>query len=308
MQKAFFGKMILLSVSSGIFLTGCGQPAGNMNSNSATMNANSANANANSANMNANANTNMTTSSATVEAREPETYRAKVSLKLEATGDSQNASLPGVTANVARSGGERMMEFSLPNGEKVVYLDKAGTNYLLLPNKKQYAELNQESLGFEVRRMLMPEQIVNQVKAMKGVQLVGEENVNGRQVIKYSYSATANTQTKAGTVATDSFILVDKETGLPLRSETISQSQSGGNVQGYQGLRFVTDMTDIQTTVDSAMFTVPTDYQKIDPEQVKAQVNLIFNAVTMLVGQALKQAQPNMNQPGASPAGSPMNQ
>jgi hypothetical protein len=305
MQRAFFGKVILLSVSAGIFLTACGQPAGNMNSNSATMNANSANSNANSSNVNASANTNLTSSAVTVEAKEPEQYQAKVTLKLEATGEGQAATLPAITANVARNSGERMMEFTLPNGEKVVYLDKAGTNYLILPNKKQYAELNKESLGFEVRRMLMPEQIVNQVKTMPGVQRVGEENVNGRQVVKYSYSGTANTQTQAGKVSTESFILVDKETGLPIRSETVSQSQTGGNVQGYKGLRFVTDMTDIKTTVEPTMFALPADYQKIDSEQVKAQVNLIFNAVTMLVGQALKQTQTNpmpANAPTATPA------
>ncbi len=292
MRIILIGKAVCLSI--GVLLAGCQSQAVNTNVNlvNANANANVVNSNVNSSNMNANANMNTTTSSVAVEAKEPEQYQAKVTLKLETAGENQTTALPAITANVARNSSERMMEFALPNGEKVIYLDKAGTNYLILPNRKQYAELNKDSLGFDVRRMLMPEQIVNQVKAMQGVQRIGEENVNGRAVIKYSYSGTANTQTNAGKVSTDSFILVDKETGLPLRSETVSQSQTGANVQGYKGLRLVTDMTDIKTIAEPTLFAMPTGYQKIDSEQVKAQTDMIFNAVTLLLGQALKQAQP----------------
>lgn len=309
MQRAFFGKVVILSVSSGIFLTACQPQAGNMNSNSVNRITNGAISNANSSNMNANVMTNSTTSSSvTVEAKEPEQYQAKVSLKLEASGDNQAQTMPTVTANVARNSSDRMMEFALPNGEKAVYLDKAGTNYIIFPNRKQYAELDKESLGFEIRRMMMPEQMVNQVKGMPGVQRIGEENVNGRQVVKYSYSGAANTQTQAGKVNTESFILVDKETGLPLRSETVSQSQNGSNVQGFSGLRLVTDMSDIKTTADPALFALPTDYQKISPEQVKSQVNLIFNAVALLLGQVLKQGQQQTApSPMASPTAAPAN-
>src|SRR5678815_1791001 len=133
--------------------------------------------------------------------------------------------------------------------------------------------------------------IRDRVKTIPGVRLVGEETANGRTVVKYAYSGAANTQTAAGTVATESYILVDKETSLPLRSETVSQSQSGGNVQGVNGLRMVTEMTDIKTTPDASVFTLPSDFQKIDAEQVKAQANLIFNAAAAIIGQVIKQAQ-----------------
>ena len=129
------------------------------------------------------------------------------------------------------------MEFSLPNGEKVVYLDKGDTHYLILPNRSQYAELNKEALGFEVRGMLMPENIVNQVKSMKGVELVGEENLNGRQVLRYRYGASADTKTKAGTVETQSFIIVDKETGLPLTLRDLVAIAGRGECAGLQGAK-----------------------------------------------------------------------
>ncbi|HKP70443.1 MAG TPA: hypothetical protein VJV05_14240 [Pyrinomonadaceae bacterium] len=282
------GSTVLASV---LVATGCQGPATNT-----TVATNSTNVSSNT-NFNSNTNTNAT-SSTSITTSEPNEYQANIKLTLETMGEAQKATLPTLGAMVARSGADRVMEFIMPGtNDKVIYLEKAGMNYVILPNRKQYAELTKEALGFEVRRLLMPEQIVAQVKAIPGVRLVGEETTNGRSVVKYAYSGTANTQTQAGNVTTESYVLVDKETSLPVRSETVSQSQSGANVQGVSGVRMVTEMTDIKTTPDPSLFTLPTDYAKIDPEQVKAQANLIFNAVAALAGQAIKQAQ--------APAGSP---
>ncbi len=284
---------VVVFVSS-LFI-GCGaQPGVNL----ANSTANTTNSNTNSINTNSVASN--SAASPVVETKEPTAYQAAVTLKLEAIGGQQNIALPTLSANVARSGDDRRMEFTMPAGGRVVYLDKAGTNYLVLPEKKQYAELNRDSLGFDVRRMLMPEQIIEQVKNVQGMQLVGEEKYNGRDAIKYRYGAVANTQTKAGQVETESFLLVDKETGLPLRSETVSQSQSGSNVQGYSGLRVVTEITEIKTEVSPELFAEPTAFQKIESEQVRSQVNMIFNSVAMLIGQLMKQGQT-----AASPMTSP---
>jgi hypothetical protein len=300
MSKKFSLKPIVLSVlfaSVGLSI-GCQTNTANSNANLVNTNANISNAFTNSANTNS---ANMNSSVSVIESREPDQYQAMVKLSLEALGEQQKATLPTIGANVARNGAERRMEFTMPNGEKIVYLDKAGTNYLILPNRKQYAEINRESVGFEVRRLLTPDEIVKRVQNLQGVQRVGEEQLNGRTVIKYRYEGVANTQTQAGQVETESFLIIDKETGLPLRSETVSQSQTGGNVQGYKGLRLITEMTDIKTDVDETLFAPPTDFQKVEAEQVRAQVNLIFQVVAQLIGQAMQSAQPS-----ASPAATPM--
>jgi hypothetical protein len=242
-----------------------------------------------------------------VETKEPEQYQATVKLQLIATGDTQNMTVPPITANVARNANDRAMEFALPTGEKVIYLDKGDNmHYVIFPARKQYAEITPETVGFDVRRMMMPDQIVAQIKAIQGVQPAGEETVNGRQALKYTYSGTANTQTQAGKVDTQSYLLVDKETGLPLHSETLTQSESGSNIQGYRGIKLVTEMSDIKMTPDQDLFNVPTGYAKIDPEQVRATANAIFSAVSAIVGQALK-SQPNTaanvsSSPTVSPA------
>ena len=289
----FLGSIIFIGA---VLASGCQGPG----TNSAVAN-NSTFVNAN-ANFNTNTNTTVTSSGTVITTSEPEQYQANVKLTLETLGEGQKGTLPAIGAMVARSGADRVMEFALPTGEKVIYLDKGGMNYVILPNRKQYAELTKEALGFEVRRLLMPEQIVQQVKAIPGVRLVGEETANGRTVVKYAYSGAANTQTAAGTVATESYVLVDKETGLPVRSETVSQTQSGANVQGVNGVRVVTEMTDIKTAPDANIFTLPSEFQKIDPEQVKAQANIVFQAVAAIIAQMVNQASAN-NAPAAN--GSP---
>ncbi len=292
-QTIFIGAAGILGAT---ILAGCGaQPAINT-SNVTNVNSNSANSTVNS---NTSANTN-SSASASVAAREPEQYQATVTIKAEATGDQQRSAMPTLSANVARSGNDRRMEFTMPAGGRVVFLDKAGTNYLVLPDKRQYAELNQEALGFEVRRMLMPEQIVEQTKAMPGVKFVGEEQYNGRTVLKYQYGAVTNTQTQAGQVATESFLLVDKETGLPLRSETHAQTQSGANVQGFSGIRLVTEIADIKSVPETGIFDAPTEFQKIEASQVRGQVDMIFNTLASFAAQMMRQSQLAPN-PATSP-------
>ncbi len=292
-RSLYLGTLAVVSI---VALSGCGaQPTvTNTNISNTNSNANSV-ANSNSA---ANA---TTADTAVVAAREPERYQATVSVKVEAVGDQKTSAMPTLAASVARSDNDRRMEFTMPAGGRVVFLDKGGVNYLILPDKRQYAELNQESLGFEARRLLMPEQIVESVKAVPGIRFVGEEQYKGRTVLKYQYGAVADTQTQAGQVATESFLLVDKETGLPLRSETVSQSQSGGNVQGFTGIRLLTEITDIKTDLAQGLFDTPTDMEKIDSAQVKAQVDMIFSALASFATQMMRQSQPAAS-PMASPA------
>ena len=297
------GLVLLGAFVAVTFISGCGAPGTNTTMTNTNVNSNT--------NLLSNTNLNSTTTNtAAITTGEPEMYQANVRLSLQAMGDTQTATMPTLGAVVARSGADRVMEFALPTGEKIIYLDKGGMNYLILPNRKQYAELTKDAVGFEVRRLLMPEQIAQQVKAIPGMRLAGEESHNGRPVVKYVYSAAANTATQAGTVATESYVLVDKETSLPVRSETVSQSQSGGNVQGFKGLKMLTEMTDIKTSPDPNMFVLPTDYQKIDSEQVKAQATAIFQVVGQLLGQMMQQASqpqaPAANAPAANaPAASP---
>ncbi len=290
----FLNKNIVLSVSlaslAGFTSLACQSPATNGTTNTATANT-SANSIANSVNTAttiANSVINVPTGSA-IDAKEPEKYQATVMLKLETAGAQTASPFPPIKAEVARSGNDRRMEFKLPSGETVVYLDKGGRQLLVSPQRKQYAELNKEAVGFEVRRLLMPEQIVNQLKNMKGVEQVGEEKIDGRDAIKYRFASTTNTQTAAGQVNTESFIFVDKETGLPLRSFTNSAAQ--GNVQGVNAVNLITEINNIRTDVDPNLFNEPTDFAKVPPEQIRSQINAIFSVAAAVIGQMMKSVQ-----------------
>lgn len=268
---------------------GCQPPAVNTNVSVNTSLDNKTNTNSASSNL-ANA-SDMNTNGSISEVKEPEKYQAKINLSLQAENTAgQNSALPGLTSMVARDGSNRRMEFTLPNNQKIIYLETNGKSLVVLPDRKQYAELNEQSTGVNVRSLMMPDQIVKQMQNMQGVKRAGEETIDGRSVIKYTFQSMTDTKTQAGNVATESYFLVDKETGLPIRSETVSESQSG-NVQGFKGIKVVTQMSEIKTEVPADLFAEPTDLAKVDEAQIRGQIDLLFSVVTNVISQAIKSAQ-----------------
>ncbi len=256
---------------------------------------------------NVNSNTTVTTTTTTgvaPDTREPEKYRATVMLKLEATGQ-QTVSTPPITATFARNGADRRLSFMLPGGEEVVYVDRADKRLVILPKRRQYAELTREATGFEVPSMMTPGQIVNQLKSSTKYQLVGDDQWNGRPVTKYRFAGTTQTGTQAGEVKTEAFLYVDKETGLPIRSETVAQSS--GNVQGVSNAKLIQEITNVEQNVDPQIFEVPQGYSKVDPEQIKQQVNLVAQAIGAIAQQVMQAAatQPGSANTNTQPATSP---
>jgi hypothetical protein len=120
--------------------------------------------------------------------------------------------------------------------------------------------------------------------------------------MKYRYARTSQTNTSAGEVRTESFVYIDKDTGLPLRAELFGEAS--GNVQGVKGATVVAEMRDISTEVDLSLFEVPTEYNKVPEQQVRAQVNAITNTIAAVLRTLLT----NMNTvppPSPSPTLSP---
>lgn len=263
------------------------------------------NTNVSNANV-ATANANVTTQPiSTLAAREPEKYKATLVFTAETEGGEKTIGIPPLTAEVARNGEDRRVSFKLPDGSDLIYLDHAGVPYAIAPGRKQYAELTKEATGFQIHKLMTPGQIVSYLDKLKGIEAAGEDTVNGRTALKYRYAKTANTSTGAGTVSTESFIFIDKETGLPLRAELLSEAS--GNVQGVKGAKIVAEMRDITTDVDPKFFEVPAGLNKVPEEQVRAQVNALIGTI----GAIFKTLLANMStgtpaaSPATSPAGSP---
>ena len=265
--------LIFVLTVSLIALSACtrGPAESNVNVN---MNVNTnASANANLAPVNANT----STAPSALAAREPDKYRATLVFSAQTEGGDKTIGIPPLSADVAKNGADRRVSFKLPDGSDLIYLDHNGTPYAILPARKQYAELTPEATGFQIHKLMTPGQLVAYLDRLQGIQLVGEEQQSGRTALKYRYDRTSQTKTSAGEVKTESFVYIDKDTGLPLRAEIFSEAS--GNVQGVKGAAFVAEMRDIATNLDPSLFEVPAGYNKIPEAQVRQQVDAITNAI-----------------------------
>jgi hypothetical protein len=284
----------LLVTAAALASAGCGQSTESTN---AAANANSSNSNQ-SVNINSNTNANIATSTVTtntgqtIEAREPDKYSATVSIAASTAGQQRAAGQTEV--KVARNGADRRyaIDTKLPGVGEIIYLEKGDKHYVIMPARKQYAELTQEMTGvnMEAVRAMTPGQIVAYVSRQQGVERVGEETLNTRPVVKYRAAAKAQTQSTAGQVQGESFIYVDKETGLPLRVEGFSVAT--GNVQGVSGGNLVAEMRDLKTDVDPTQFELPQGFKQITPEEVKqqmAQLTQLLQAAISFVNQQQQQ-------------------
>jgi hypothetical protein len=269
-SKGFFAAAL---AAAALAATACQQATETSN----TAGAANANANANSTvNVNSTASANMTTSTVTtntgqtIEAREPDKYSATMVATLSTSGQQQSKGQGEI--KVARNGADRRYSVSLPVVGELIFLDKADKRYIIIPGRKQYAELTQEMTGINMDqvRSMTPGQLVAFVSRQQGVERVGEETLNDRPAIKYRIAGRAQTQTTAGQVQGESYIYVDKDTGLPLRIEGFGQST--GSVEGVSGGNLVVETHDLKTEVNPADFEIPPGYKQLTPEEVKQQV------------------------------------
>lgn len=291
-EKISVKTTLLFATASLLFVISC-QPAANTNSNT----------NANTQPTNSNANTNSSTSSTSgLDTAEPEKYSATLVFTLQTSGGDKAMGIPPLSVQVARNGADRRVEFKLPDGTPLVYLDHENRQYVIVPSRKQYAELSKEATGTQLQKLMTPGQIVADLKNRSGVEKVGEERIDGRMAEKYRYSTSTDTKTKAGEVTAEAFIFIDKETRLPLRTEI--NAESSGNVKGVNEARVVAEMRDIKTDVDASQFEVPAGYSQVAPEKIRQQIDALTSAVASI----LRAMMANMRtEAGASPSptGSP---
>lgn len=260
------------------------QPATNANANTANANAAPANANVAIA----------VPPSSVINTKEPEKYRATLVLSAETEGGEKTVGIPSLTAEVARNGADRRVSFKLPDGSPLVYLDHDNKSYVILPARKQYAELTQAATGIPIQKLMTPGQIEKLLENNKGYEKVGEEEYNGRMAEKYRFAKAANTNTSAGTVNTEAFVYVDKETGLPLHA--IISSEASNNVQGVKGIRIAVDLKDIKMDVADSDFQIPEGLSKVSEEQIRQQRDALISAASALI----KAIASNMNTQGGT--------
>jgi hypothetical protein len=285
-------KILIAALALALTVAACQPGATNTN----TTNVNTSNTNATNTSSVTNAN-DSTASPTAFETREPNEYTATLVVTTAATDKGQALNLPNM--QITRSGDNRRYTVSnLPSIGDVVFLDRADKRYLILPARKQYVELGADTTGFDVRS-LTPAQMVDRLKSQPGVERVGDDTVNGRSVVKYHYASASHTTTMAGDVAGDTYIYVDKDTGLPIKFE--GAAHSTGNVAGASQGRLIAELRDLKTTADATAFDLPQGYTQITKEQMKQYMQTVAT-----VFQFIMQGMNNMNGgANATPTNSP---
>jgi hypothetical protein len=262
----------------------------------------SVNANAN-ANQSATANSNAAPADAQspFSTREPDRY----SMKMIISGEAQVNNQQGTTQweiDFARMDANRRWSVKVPGlNQEVIYLEKPGLKYLILPARTQYVELTPDALGFPLGNLLTPSAMMERLQSRPHENL-GPETVNGRPATKYKFAGATNTGTQAGTIQADSIVYIDDETGLPLRADLNAVTTSGSNARG------VLETRDIHLNPDPALFDVPTGYKKVTAEELKQQIqNFItfIRAIAPYLGQQVSVQPPpapsaNSNAPAAN--------
>ncbi len=222
-----------------------------------------------------------------INTREPGKYSATLQLSIETEGGDKAASAPSLSVQVSRNGNDRRFEFKLPDGSPLIYLDHNNHHYVIVPARKEYAELADE----QTDKLMTPDQLIEDLKSLTGVERAGEGLINGRAAEKYRYLA-ADKNAKAGDPKAEAFIYVDKETGLPLRAEKLPRRSADKTT------RVVIEMRDLKTEIDTSLFELPAGYTQVVPEKVRQQIDALTNELAA----ALKAMMANAPNPGASPA------
>jgi hypothetical protein len=285
-------------------LAGCQSATETSNSTANTNGNANATVNINGSNTNMTTSTVQTNTGQTIEAREPEKYTATMVATLATSGQQQAKG--EATIKVARNGADRRYSVNVPILGELIFLDKADKRYVIMTGRKEYAELTPELTGVNVDqlRSMTPGQLVALVTKQQGVQQVGEETFNGRQAVKYRAAGGTQTQTAAGQVKGETYIYVDKETGLPLRIEGFGQSS--GNVQGVTGGNVIIETHDLKTDVNPADFEIPQGYKQLSPEEVRQRVQQLAQGLQMLMSFINAQAAAAAAAtPAASPSATP---
>jgi hypothetical protein len=172
---------------------------------------------------------------------------------------------------VARRKGDRRWAIQLGGGE-MVYLEKAGLSYLMVPSRKQYAELPLGSLAFSGSEALTPTAMVEKLSRFPA-EKQGKASINGVMAIKHQVDRQSGTP---------DLIFIDEGSGLPVHIEADLKELNG------ETGRSVVDTSNIRLNPDSALFDIPAGTKKVSPEAMKPQIVslvAVLNEMAVMMGE-----------------------
>lgn len=227
--------------------------------------------NQNAANNNAGANE-ATSATPPFSTKEPERYQAVRVTTGEGGAEGASNGEQGGRTFIARDGERRREDYETAAGLKISYLQLPEGMFVLLPDRKLYAELKPETGGLskeggsDVPPDFSPDKLLNETRPESLYEKLGTENLNGRATTKYRVNVRGRTGT-GKEVTTESLVWVDDSLGMPVKTETTS---TGGQASGA---RITTELRDIKETVDAGLLELPTDYRKVEQREIFTEIN-----------------------------------
>lgn len=200
--------------------------------------------------------------------KEPERYQALRVITSSMSGETQSSGAvdaPGSQTFIARDGERRREDYETPAGIKISLLQLPGGTYVLLPEKKLYAEWKPDvgsvagGRTADVPPDFSPDKLLNEVRPEAHYEKLGTETVNGRATTKYRITL----KSKMGAAKeSESLIWVDETLGMPIKSEMTSRG----------GARVTMELRDIKETVEQSALDLPQDYSKVETKELFAQL------------------------------------
>ena len=182
--------------------------------------------------------------------REPDRYRAFRTVTIVAANGQTIT-----TKNLIARDGELRRNESQVGSKQIAYLEAPEGKFVLLPQEKIYAEvapdpdLPTEKADDALERS--PEGLLHAETGNSSYQKLGDEAIGERRTAKYR--VTVNAVSAPNVSVSETLIWIDDTLKMPVKSETKSAD----------GTRVSTELSEISLDVDSVLFQIPKDYQKV---------------------------------------------
>jgi hypothetical protein len=190
--------------------------------------------------------------------KEPNRYQAIRAVSFAPASGAE----PIVTRNAIAKDGEMRREEDTGGSKRVVYLDLPTGRFLLLPDERLYASLNDNAIPQDPPNAQSDESgdlYLHGGPIQSAYESVGSEDVNGRMTKKYRVVVNSF---PVGTVSNgETLIWVDETLGMPIKSVTTSAG----------GIRTM-ELSEVRLEVDTGLFQIPPDYQKIDARSLRQRI------------------------------------
>ena len=188
--------------------------------------------------------------------KEPVRYRAVRTI----TQTDSNGRTTTIKTNIFKDGPSRREELEVPNTPLLVYLEKGGERFLLLPDEKIYAEVDSRfSLSESVddnATESSPDRVLHTEAVQTKYQKLPAEVLEGKPVTKYK--VTVNNASSESVSNNVTLFWIDENLGMPVKSEMSSAD----------GFRTTMQLSAISFEVTQADFEIPTTYRRVSAPEL----------------------------------------